>query len=55
MDSHEPAGPAGGGDIDGTVNTAGFQRVALIAELPKGSKAPTPNAAGGDKKPAKQN
>jgi len=38
--------------VMGTVNTAGFQRVALIAELPKGGEAGTADDA---KKPAAQN
>lgn len=31
--------------VMGTVNTAGFQRVALIAELPKGGEVPADGAA----------
>ena len=38
--------------VMGTVNTAGFQRVALIAELPKGEEAGMPPQDG--KKPAGQ-
>ena len=33
--------------VMGTVNTAGFTRVALIAELPKGDEVPLPAAGGG--------
>ena len=35
--------------VMGTVNTAGFTRVALIAELPKGNAQPLPAAAAGEK------
>lgn len=41
--------------VMGTVNTAGFQRVALIAELPKGGEVPVDGAAAPETEPQQEN
>ncbi|WP_422365586.1 protein TolR [Pelagibius sp.] len=41
--------------VMGTVNTAGFQRVALIAELPKGGEVPADGGAAPETEPQQEN